>query len=91
MTPEQIAEVRPRLLEFASGRCSAGWRAADQRATGGLYLRGLMLDGRRKWMSPWLRALGWITSGCSSSSCLPWDYAAVRDEWRGAIGGIVRR
>ncbi len=52
---------------------------ADPRATGGLYLRGLMLDGRRKSMQPMAERLGvdhqrlqqFITSS-------PWDVLPVR-------------
>ena len=40
----------------------------DRRATAGLYLRGLMLDGRRKSMQPMAARLGeWITNDSSSS------------------------
>jgi hypothetical protein len=47
MTPEQIAEVRPRLLEFTAGMLG-GLARSDQRAAGELYVRGLLTDGRRK-------------------------------------------
>jgi hypothetical protein len=47
MTPQQIAEVRPRLLAFA-GEMLGGLARKDQRAAGGLYVRGLLTDGRRK-------------------------------------------
>jgi hypothetical protein len=39
MTPEQIAEVRPRLAEFAAGMLG-GLARSDQRAAGELYVRG---------------------------------------------------
>jgi SRSO17 transposase len=78
MTPEQIAEVRPRLLEFTAGMLGALART-DQRAAGELYVRGLLTDGRRKSMQPMAERLGvdhqrlqqFITSST-------WDYAAVR-------------
>src|SRR6266700_1927621 len=78
MTPEQIAEVRPRLAEFAGGMLG-GLARSDQRAAGELYVRGLLTDGRRKSMQPMAERLGvdhqrlqqFITSST-------WDYAAVR-------------
>ena len=78
MTPEQIAAVRPRLLEFTSGMLG-GLARSDQRAAGELYVRGLLTDGRRKSMQPMAERLGidhqrlqqFITSST-------WDYAMVR-------------
>jgi SRSO17 transposase len=78
MTPEEMAEVRPRLVEFA-GQMLGGLVRSDQRAAGGLYVRGLLTDGRRKSMQPMAGRLGidhqrlqqFITSST-------WDYAAVR-------------
>ena len=57
MTPEQIAEVRPRLAEFAGGMLG-GLARSDQRAAGELYVRGLLTDGRRKSMQPMAQQLG---------------------------------
>src|SRR6266545_4106669 len=78
MTPEQIAQVRPRLVEFTAGMLG-GLARSDQRAAGELYVRGLLTDGRRKSMQPMAARLGvdhqrlqqFITSST-------WDYAAVR-------------
>jgi SRSO17 transposase len=78
MTPEQIAEVRPRLVEFTGGMLG-GLARSDQRVAGELYVRGLLTDGRRKSMQPMAARLGvdhqrlqqFITSST-------WDYAAVR-------------
>ena len=78
MTPQQIAEVRPRLVGFAAEMLGDLPRK-DQRATGELYARGLLTDGRRKSMQPMAGRLGidhqrlqqFITSST-------WDYAAVR-------------
>src|ERR1022692_2309774 len=78
MTPEEIAEVRPRLLEFTAGMLG-GLARSDQRAAGELYVRGLLTDGRRKSMQPMAERLGidhqrlqqFITSST-------WDYVAVR-------------
>ena len=78
MTPDEIAEVRPELLDFTAGMLG-GLPRKDQRAAGGLYVRGLLADGRRKSMVAMAERLGvdhqrlqqFITSST-------WDYAAVR-------------
>jgi SRSO17 transposase len=78
MTPEEIAEVRPRLLDFTA-EMLGGLARKDQRAAGELYVRGLLTDGQRKSMQPMAERLGadhqrlqqFITSST-------WDYAAVR-------------
>jgi SRSO17 transposase len=78
MTPDEIAEVRPRLLDFAA-EMLGGLPRKDQRAAGELYVRGLLADGQRKSMVPMAARLGidhqrlqqFITSST-------WDYAAVR-------------
>src|SRR5256885_11612870 len=78
MTPEQIAEVRPRLAEFAAGMLG-GLARSDQRAAGELYVRGLLTDGRRKSMQPMAERLGTdhqlLQQFITSST---WDYTAVR-------------
>src|SRR5450432_340553 len=78
MNSQEIADVRPRLLDFAAGMLG-GLPRKDQRAAGELYVRGLLTDGRRKSMQPMAERLGidhqrlqqFITSST-------WDYAAVR-------------
>ncbi len=78
MTLDEIAEVRPELLDFTAGMLG-GLARKDQRAAGELYVRGLLTDGRRKSMVPMAERLGvdhqrlqqFITSST-------WDYAAVR-------------
>jgi SRSO17 transposase len=78
MTPQEIAEVRPRLLDFAA-EMLGGLPRKDQRAAGELYVRGLLTDGQRKSMQPMAERLGidhqrlqqFITSST-------WDYTAVR-------------
>lgn len=49
--------MRVRLEEFAS-EVSAPLVRRDQRAKGALYLRGLLLDGRKKPMQPMAERLG---------------------------------
>jgi SRSO17 transposase len=78
VTLDEIAEVRPRLLDFTA-EMLGGLARKDQRAAGELYVRGLLTDGRRKSMVPMAERLGidhqrlqqFITSST-------WDYAAVR-------------
>ena len=78
VTPDEIAEVRPRLLDFTAGMLG-GLPRKDQRAAGELYVRGLLADGQRKSMQPMAARLGvdhqrlqqFITSST-------WDYGAVR-------------
>jgi SRSO17 transposase len=78
MTPQEIAEIRPRLAAFAV-QMLGGLRRKDQRATGELYARGLLTDGRRKSMQPMAARLGVdhqrLQQFIPSST---WDYAAVR-------------
>jgi SRSO17 transposase len=73
-----MAQVRPRLEAFAAGMLG-GLARADQRAKGELYLRGLLLDGKRKSMQPMADRLGvdhqQLQQFVTSST---WDYAQVR-------------
>src|SRR5918994_2233793 len=57
MTPEELAAVRGRLAEFAAA-VFAPLARSDQRGKGQTYLRGLLLDGRRKSMQPMAERLG---------------------------------
>src|SRR4051812_50179746 len=52
-----MEQVRPRLEAFAA-QMLGGLPRRDQRAKGELYLRGLMLDGKRKSMQPMAARLG---------------------------------
>lgn len=78
MTLDEIAEVRPELLDFTA-EMLGGLARKDQRAAGELYVRGLLTDGQRKSMVPMAARLGvdsqrlqqFITSST-------WDYAGVR-------------
>ena len=78
MTPQEIAEVRPRLADFAAEMLGDLPRK-DQRATGELYARGLLTGGQRKSMQPMAARLGVdhqrLQQFVTSST---WDYAAVR-------------
>ena len=57
MTPEELAAARQRLEEFAA-EVFAPLARSDQRVKGQTYLRGLLLDGRRKSMQPMAARLG---------------------------------
>ncbi|MFH9355786.1 IS701 family transposase, partial [Kitasatospora sp. NPDC017646] len=71
--------VRPRLEAFAAEMLGSLARR-DQRAKGELYLRGLMLDGKRKSMQPMAERLGvdhqQLQQFIASST---WDWAKVRE------------
>jgi SRSO17 transposase len=73
-----MAQVRPRLVAF-SAEMLGGLARSDQRAKGELYLRGLLLDGKRKSMQPMAARLGvdhqQLQQFVTSST---WDYAQVR-------------
>jgi hypothetical protein len=56
MTPEEVAEVRPRLLDFTA-QMLGGLPRKDQRAAGELYVR-LLAGGQRKSMVPMAERLG---------------------------------
>jgi SRSO17 transposase len=78
MTPQEIAQVRPRLGAFAA-EMLGGLPRKDQRAAGELYARGLLTDGQRKSMQPMAARLGTdhqrLQQFITSST---WDYTAVR-------------
>jgi SRSO17 transposase len=57
MTPGELAAVRGRLEEFAA-EVFAPLMRRDQRDKGATYVRGLLLDGRRKSMQPMAERLG---------------------------------
>ncbi|MFJ9844338.1 transposase, partial [Kitasatospora sp. NPDC101155] len=74
-----MEEVRPRLEAFAAEMLGPLARR-DQRAKGELYLRGLMLDGKRKSMQPMAERLGvdhqQLQQFVASST---WDWAKIRE------------
>src|SRR6266498_3674975 len=57
LTPAELATIGGRLEAFADD-LFASLPRADQRARGQCYLRGLMLDGRRKSIEPMAARLG---------------------------------
>jgi SRSO17 transposase len=78
VTPEELSVVRQRLESFAA-EVFAPMARSDQRAKGGTYLRGLLLDGRRKSMQPMAERLGVDHQGLQQFvTTSTWDTAAVR-------------
>jgi SRSO17 transposase len=83
-------QVRPRLEAFAA-EMLGGLARSDQRAKGELYLRGLMLDGKRKSMQPMAARLGvdhqQLQQFVSSST---WDHVEVARRVARWADGFVR-
>ncbi|WP_433604553.1 IS701 family transposase [Dactylosporangium sp. CA-139114] len=78
MTPDELSLVRQRLEAFAAD-VFASLSRSDQRAKGETYLRGLLLDGRRKSMQPMAARLGVDHQGLQQFvTTSTWDTAAVR-------------
>lgn len=85
VTPEEMAGVREDLEAFTAE--FDGFFRADQRRWGQVYVRGLLLDGRRKSVEPMAARLGedgnrqalahFVTSS-------PWNPAHVQAAWPGS-------
>jgi SRSO17 transposase len=79
LTPAELGMIRGRLETYADD-LFASLQRADQRARGQCYLRGLMLDGRRKSIQPMAQRLGEVhyqaLHQCVATS--PWDWRPVR-------------
>ena len=73
ITPAELASVRERDVFESLPR-------KDQRARGECYLRGLMLDGRRKSIEPMARRLGEVHYQALHHfvAVSPWDWRPVR-------------
>src|ERR687889_1589259 len=79
MTPGELAAVRGRLEEFAL-EMFAPLARADQRDKGATYVRGLLLDGRRKSMQPMAERLGVDEQGLQQFvSSSTWAVEPVRE------------
>src|SRR3712207_3484556 len=79
MTPGELAAVRGRLEEFAL-EVFAPLTRADQRDKGVTYVRGLLLDGRRKSMQPMADRLGVDHQGLQQLvSSSTWAVEPVRE------------
>jgi hypothetical protein len=84
-----MARVRPVIEEFAASMFD-GFARRDQRVKGELYLRGLMLDGKRKSMQPMAARLGvdhqQLQQFVTTST---WDHVEVRRRLTGWAAGFV--
>src|SRR3954471_22132239 len=79
MTPEELTTARARLEEFAA-EMFAPLSRSDQRVKGQTYLRGLLLDGRRKSMQPMAERLGVDHQGLQQFvSSSTWAVEPVRE------------
>src|SRR3954465_11544829 len=79
MTPGELAAVRRRLEEFAA-EMFASLARRDQRDKGATYVRGLLLDGRRKSMQPMAERLGVDHQGLQQFvSSSTWAVEPVRE------------
>src|SRR3954451_3433174 len=90
MTPGELAAVRGRLEEFAA-EMFAPLARRDQRDKGVTYVRGLLLDGRRKSMQPMAERLGVDQQGLQQFvSSAAWAGAPVCERLaRRAVEGIA--
>jgi SRSO17 transposase len=83
-------QVRPRLVGFAA-EMLGGLARSDQRAKGELYLRGLLLDGKRKSMQPMAERLGadhqQLQQFVTSST---WDHVEVRKRLARWADGFIQ-
>jgi SRSO17 transposase len=79
LTAAELATIRRRLEAFADD-VFASLPRADQRARGQCYLRGLMLDGRRKSIEPMAQRLGEVHYQALHHfvAASPWDWRPVR-------------
>jgi SRSO17 transposase len=79
LTPADLATIRGRLEAFADD-VFASLPRTDQRARGGCYLRGLMLEGRRKSIQPMAQRLGEVHYQALHHfvATSPWDWRPVR-------------
>jgi SRSO17 transposase len=79
IAPGELAAVRGRLETFADEVFESLPRK-DQRARGACYLRGLMLEGRRKSVEPMAQRLGEIHYQALHHfvAVSPWDWRPVR-------------
>jgi SRSO17 transposase len=79
LTAAELARIRGRLEAFAED-LFASLPRADQRVRGQCYLRGLMLEGRRKSIEPIAQRLGEVHYQALHHfvAVSPWDWRPVR-------------
>ncbi len=82
--------MRPAVEEFAA-RMLADLPRRDQRAKGELYLRGLLLDGKRKSLQPMAERLGVDHQGLQQFlRNSTWEHGEVRRRLAGWAVGFVQ-
>jgi SRSO17 transposase len=79
LSERELARVRGRLVEFC-GEMFGSMARKDQRRWGEVYVRGLMLDGKRKSIEPMAARLPDGDEQCLQQfvNQSPWDEVAVR-------------
>ena len=79
VSERELARVRGRLVEFG-GEMFESMRRKEQRRWGECYLRGLMLDGKRKSIEPMAARLPDGDEQCLQQfvNQSPWDWVPVR-------------
>jgi SRSO17 transposase len=79
LTPAELAAIRERLEAFADD-IFASLSRTDQRTRGQCYLRGLLLDGRRKSIEPMAARLGEVHYQALHHfvATSPWDWRPLR-------------
>jgi SRSO17 transposase len=89
VTPTELSVVRQRLEEFPA-ELFVPMTRADQRAKGVTYLRGLLLDGRRKSMQPMAERLGVDHQGLQQFvTTSTWATTAMRSRLAARAVGTV--
>jgi SRSO17 transposase len=90
MTPAELARVRRRLVAFAEAMFEPLARA-DQRHWGECYLRGLMLDGKRKSIQPMAERLADGNEQALQQfvSQSPWDWRPVRQRLATQMTAVI--
>ena len=80
LSDQQLKRVRGRLVEFASGMFESMVRS-EQRRWGEVYVRGLMLDGKRKSIEPLAARLEDGDEQCLQQfvNQSPWRWEPVRE------------
>src|SRR5688500_14041593 len=75
-----LAQIRGRLEAFADELFEGAIQRSEQRKWGGVYLRGLMLDGKRKSIEPMAARLEDGDEQCLQQfvNQSPWDERVVR-------------
>ena len=80
LSQTRLAKVRGRLEAFADEMFDGATQRSEQRKWGGAYLRGLMLDGKRKSIEPMAARLEDGDEQCLQQfvNQSPWSWEVVR-------------